>query len=341
MKSKSLLLPVFLGLLSCQSATTKSAQIAPPDTGYEIQGQIQPVMPGSRVVLEQQVGAVTRLDSVALDTNGRFTLHGQVPAPGLYRLVLRAPGTDVRIFPVPLDNQAHLTLVADTAGARWRGSPEVAFLRALDSVAAPQKPRVVRRYASSYLAPSVVWDLSAAGAPDAFLDSMTTRFQQAGDSSRAAQGLYQWQRAYRLTAPGTVVPELSLPTVKGKVVTLSSLRGQYVLVDFWASWCGPCRQDHHSPARRKIYRLFRGRGLAYYGVSLDEDAAKWRRALAADSLPGVQVRAAEGEQSAAARALGVSTLPFNLLLDPEGRVLARNLHGNTLGARIASYIPLD
>jgi len=332
------LLSLFL-LLSCQPAT--QAPHAAPATGYEIQGHIRPTAPHSRVVLEQQLGRATRLDSATLDSSGHFTLRGHVPAPGLYRLVLRAPGTDVRAFSVPLDNYAHLTLTADAGTAHWQGSPEVNFLQALTQATPAEKPHVVRRYASSYLAPSIVWDLSAADAPDDFLDSMTTQFRLAGDSSRAALGLYQWQRAYRLTAPGTQVPEMALPTIDGKTVKLSSLRGQYVLLDFWASWCGPCREEHHSPERRKIHRLFRGRGLAYYGVSLDEDAAKWRRALAADSLPGVQVRAAEGEQSAAARAFGVTTLPFNLLLDPEGRVLARNLHGNTLGSRIASYIPLD
>ncbi|MBC6611494.1 AhpC/TSA family protein [Hymenobacter sp. BT507] len=326
-------------LLSCQPAS--QAPHTASATGYKIQGSIRPAAPQSQVVLEQQVGRTIRLDSAAIDANGYFTLRGQVPAPGLYRLVLRAPGADARIFPVPLDNHAHLTLTADAASAHWQGSPEVDLLHTLAQAELAEKPRIVRRYATSYLAPNAVWDLSAAGAPDDFVDSMTTRFQVAGDSSRAALGLYQWQRAYRLTAPGTQVPDIALPTVDGNTVRLSSLRGQYVLLDFWASWCGPCRQEHHSPELRKIHRLFRGRGLAYYGVSLDENAAKWRRALAADSLPGVQVRAAEGEQSAAAQAFGVTTLPFNLLLDQEGRVLARNLHGHTLGSRIASYIPLD
>ncbi|MBO3269778.1 TlpA disulfide reductase family protein [Hymenobacter defluvii] len=338
MRISLLLLPGLL-LLSCRPATQAPSEASA--TGYEIQGSIRLAAPQSRVVLEQQVGSTTRLDSAALDANGRFTLRGQVPAPGLYRLVLRVPGADARIFLVPLDNHAHLTLTTDAGGAHWQGSPEVDFLQALTRATPAEKPRIVRRYATSYLAPSVVWDLSAAGAPDDFLDSMTTRFRFAGDSSRAAFGLYQWQRAYCLTAPGTQVPEIALPTANGKTVKLSSLRGQYVLLDFWASWCGPCREEHHSPELRKIHRLFRGRGLAYYGVSLDEEAAKWHRALAADSLPGVQVRATEGEQSAVARAFGVTTLPFNLLLDPEGRVLARNLHGHTLGSRIASYIPLD
>ena len=134
-------------------------------------------------------------------------------------------------------------------------------------------------------------------------------------------------------------PDFTLPTAAGQPFTLSSLRGRYVLLDFWASGCVPCQAETSN--LRKLHGQFYSRGLEIVRVSLDEDPARWHDAVAADTMAWLHVSDLRGRRSAAARAYRVRTLPYSVLLSPEGQVLATDLHGRAMGQKISGYIPLD
>ena len=129
-------------------------------------------------------------------------------------------------------------------------------------------------------------------------------------------------------AIGEIAPDIRLPNPDGEMVSLSSLRGNYVLVDFWAKWCRPCRMENPNVVR--MYNKFNDRGFEVFGVSLDRNRQDWLQAIEQDGLNWTQVSDLKYWQSDAAKLYNISAIPFALLLDPEGRIIGKNLRGKQL-----------
>ena len=131
-------------------------------------------------------------------------------------------------------------------------------------------------------------------------------------------------------------PELIMNDVNGKQVTVSSFKGKYVLIDFWASWCGPCRQEN--PNVVAAYNQFKNKNFTILGVSLDEDKEAWQKAIAKDNLTWTHMSDLKQWESAAVQAYGFDGIPFNVLVNPEGKIIASSLRGEELSARLAEVL---
>lgn len=138
------------------------------------------------------------------------------------------------------------------------------------------------------------------------------------------------------TMVGQQAPEIKMATPEGGELALSSFKGKIVLIDFWASWCGPCRKD--MPSVVKLYDQYKSKGLEIFGVSLDQDKARWIEAIEKDKITWPQVSDLQYWNSEAAKLYAVQGIPYTVLLDKEGKILAKGLRGPELEKAIENVM---
>ncbi len=170
---------------------------------------------------------------------------------------------------------------------------------------------------------------------DLFVQS-AEKFKKDWPTSPFTKELVAITEKIKVTAVGQLAPEIALPNQSGQIVKLSSLRGKYVLIDFWAKWCGPCRKENPNVVR--AYHRFKSKGFEVFGVSLDRNKQDWMQAIQEDGLVWTQVSDLQYFNSQAARDYNIQAIPFSILLDKDGKIIAKNLRGAALEQKLEEVL---
>lgn len=136
---------------------------------------------------------------------------------------------------------------------------------------------------------------------------------------------------------GEQAPDIAIADAQGKTIKLSSLKGKVVLIDFWASWCGPCRES--MPGLRNVYAAYKKKGFEIYGISLDKKKGDWTKAVAADKTTWIHVNEPGGWETPTARAWNIEQLPSSFLLDKQGKIIAVDLKEKQLQDALQKLLP--
>ena len=359
-----------LGMASaCQNATAAD--------GYEISGQLKNAPAGTVLHLsELTVNQFVEKGQTKTDASGKFTLKGVAATPGIFQLKVDEANQVLLLLDNKTHVQLSGDAKSLTATYTVKGSKDAEVLRQLTQVMQGTKGQLdglsqrfnaagqagkteemkaiekeyyviqggntvkvktlIRQNAATVVGGFAVGAFLNPEEEFSFSDSIAAIQRRVNPNSPFTKELTARLEPLRATAQGTMAPEINLATPTGPKLALSSLRGKYVLIDFWASWCGPCRQEN--PNVVKAYNQFKDKGFTIYSVSLDQDKAKWERAIASDGLTWNHVSDLAGWNSVAGAAYGVKAIPQSFLIDPQGKIIAKNLRGEALVAKLAEVL---
>ncbi len=346
-------------LYACGPANKPQATITAEITGLK----------DSVVYLSLPVGDSSKTDTVPVK-DGKFTWTGEVTEP--QKVYLMFPTRYVELFLEKAD--IHLAGHADSlTDLRITGSASqdeyIAFRKSLKSITdqeeklyenyneikdndsamavleakagelRTQRRGITMRYIGDHpkspVSVSLLADMAVMGEYKK-LDSLYKLLDPAAQKTGTGTRLGARIAVLKKSAVGEPMIDFTLPDVSGKDVKLSDFKGKYVLLDFWASWCGPCRAEN--PNVLKAFNQYKDKNFTVVGVSLDDDGDKWKKAIAEDGMPWIQLSDLKGFRNVVAKEYGIQAIPSTFLVSPEGIIVEKDLRGAALHKKLAELL---
>lgn len=352
------------GLLILLFAMTLSLQA---QKKFVVNGTLTDLKEPAKVLISYKLNGKRIVDSAAV-TNGKFTLTGEFLEPVSTTLILKpliqhpsVPGqqrarADGQIFfmqegvnlisgkgsletaviKAGQDQEDYLLLTGLTKPIYKKMNDISANSTALDEQLKKVEQDFLDKHPNSFVSCLMIvepWMIRrTAGAEKAF-DSLTEGIRNSYNGKRVAAII----AAQKSSAIGVVLKDITQNDPNGNPVSSASFKGKYLLIDFWASWCIPCRKEN--PNLVKMYNEYKGQNFEILAISLDSKKEAWLAAIQKDALAWPQVSDLKGWKNEVALRYNVKVIPANFLLDPEGKVIGINLRGDELAKKLAVLFP--
>lgn len=337
-------------------------------SGYKVTGTVEGMPDGKAIIATVNSSSLDTLAKADVK-NGSFEFTGNVSEPtGAYIMVIGQRGA----IPFMLEN-ANITVNAGQAGLTVTGSEGQKIydqFMAINATAQQEAMKLQQEYQAANGDQAKIQAIQEAYAklmtdaqaketelikanPDSYVstfvivsgmgqmeyEQLKERYNLLGEKAKAsAQGKAIAAQIAKLesTAIGQIAPNFTITTPEGESISLYDIKGKVKLIDFWASWCGPCRGEN--PHVVEIYKEYHPKGLEIFGVSLDNNKEAWVKAIADDGLVWKHGSDLKGWQSAPAQLYSVSGIPHTVLLDENNKIIAKNLRGDELKQKIAELL---
>lgn len=307
-----------------------------PTDGYLIRGKTEGSPTGTVYLKAFRNKMFTTIDSVPL-ADGKFKFRGRVEQPALFGIA-----TDRMKYPVQLfieNTEMDVRIAADGEKITVEHSPmNTIFLSQAERVTEAGYPidSLIAEHPASPVAAFFLYRYFTYQLPLDRLREIRSRLAPELNASVYVQDLDRIIASLEKVQIGCQAPPFSLPDTASRPVSLNDFRGKYVLLDFWASWCPPCRKENPNVA--ETYEKYKDKNFTVLGISLDKSREAWLKAIAHDRLTWTHVSDLKYWDAEVAALYGVRGIPSNVLIDPEGRIVARDLREEALPARLEELL---
>lgn len=310
------------------------------NTGYLVDAEIIGVKDGHAILAKIDLvsNEKTIVDSVTIK-NGKFVFQGNLESPYLHTIFVNGPGGKFNAF---LENSKIIVKgdIDDLANIKVSGSREDSLFRLypIESIFDREiGMQIMMKYPTyAYSAFVAYYQFQLHNIQIDTIEYIIENFSEPVKKSEYYNHLFKLYNTIKQVAISQPAPDFKIPDTKDDTVQLSDFKGKYILIDFWASWCAPCRASN--PALLEAYNLFKYRDFTIIGISVDKQKDRWLKAIEEDGLIWINLSNLEG-WGEISTLYGVKAVPQNFLLDPQGIIIDKNIHSEQLIEKLNDVLP--